>query len=590
MKPGGLRTIMLRKTRIICTVGRLTEDEVGKTIRKFIDAGMDVARINMAHFNVGDRSDARYLRNLIRVIRIEAKKSEKEVAILGDVQGPKVRIKDFFVDGMKSEKVDLTLGEQFILTSKKSLSARKGASISYEGAFNFFKSVRENVEKDAAGKNKPIEFWFGDGKVILDTLPSNISKDSAVCTVKVAGEIRGRKGISVKNSKIDPGEYLLDKYEKDQEDIRFLLSQDVDMLALSFVNSAKDVENLQAFVRLAIENKRKIEDVLGVLDRFPVISKIESWDGYRNLDEIMDVSYGIIIGRGDLALQTGIERVGILQKDIIERCIAEGKPVITATQMLLSMMDFIEPRRSEVADVTNAVTDGSDALMLSEETADQGSKYPVESIEIMKRIIIITEGKRAASRIDYKYELDKLHAKTIETLGKRKARVNKECKEQGKNHDHSQCKSRKCAIRNMENTEHIAYDACKTAFELECKAIIVSTDTGRTARMISRFGPDMPILAGVTTSPRVARILRMSYGVEPFIITPNLKDPFNELEQVIKQARSSKRLRIDYQEYRKIWDEEKKREPLENEDRIIFVAGYPARPGTTTFMDIHEIT
>jgi pyruvate kinase len=588
---------ILRNTKIVCTIGQIPQKKLGKTIKEFIEAGMDVARINMAHFDIKQRKDAEYLKKLIRTIRKKGKKLKKDAAILGDIQGPKVRIKTLFAKRKKLEEVTLKKNEKFVLIdSKKSIPKGKGASVTHEGRFEFFKDIKNKVEKDAKGEPKPIEFWFGDGKVILQTSVENINDYSAFCTVKVAGKLQKGKGVSVKNSKINPGPYRLGRYEKDERDIKFLLAQGVDLLALSFVNSKTDVVNLQNFVRSTIGEDNIKERLFG-LDEFPVISKIETWDGYDNLDEIMDASYGILVGRGDLALQTGIEQVGILQKEIIDRCIAEGKPVITATQMLLSMMDFIEPRRSEVADVTNAVNDGSDALMLSEETADKDSKFPRESIEMMKRIIIATEGKRAKNRIDYKYEMDKLHEEAIDNLRKKKAELIKTHRAAGEHHDHNKCEENMRMLRNMQNTEHISYGACKTAFELKCKAIVVSTDTGRTARMISKYGPDMPILAGVTATTKtaqagIARILRLSYGVEPFVISRKPKDPFSELEQVVKKAKDSERLKIEYQECQKILDPQRKEieeQLLKSGNRVIFVAGYPPNPGITTFLNIYKI-
>jgi pyruvate kinase len=341
---------------------------------------------------------------------------------------------------------------------------------------------------------------------------------------------------------------------------------------LSFVNDARDIENLQQFIRLTIKDRQEIKEKLCWMDnqelKFPIIAKIETEEGIAHLGDIMDASYGILVARGDLALRTGIETVGILQKDIIDKCVAEGKPAITATQMLLSMMDFIEPRRSEVTDVTNAVQDGSDALMLSEETADPDSKYPTESIRMMANIISKTEERRSSDRLDYKYEIDKQHEKALKSLKDDRIKL----KEKLERHSMTamQYDLEDQQFQRMENTEHVSYDACKTAFELKCKAIVVLTDTGGTARMVSRFGPDAPILAGVYKD-RIARILRLSYGVETFRITSNPQGyPFAEFEAVIRQARDSG--------------------VLEEGDRVILVAGYPPKqPGTTTLLNIYEV-
>lgn len=570
---------MLRKTKIICTIGRIPETKLTSTINEFVAAGMDVARINMAHYDVAEQGDRDYLEKLVKTIRDEAKRLRKTVAILGDIQGPKVRISGFFGFGSpEPDEVVLKSGDIFVL-SESAINGKKGATIAHEGQFNFFKDIKAKPipKKDDKGKHKPIEFWFGDGKVMLETSRKCIRENSAICTVQVPGALRKKKGVTPKNATITPGKYSLANYKKDQKDIRFLLLQKVDFLALSFVNSAQDVRNLQEFVRsVAVEEGWKdFEEELCGLDKFPIISKIETNDGVAHLEEILEDSYGILVARGDLALQTGIEKVGILQKDIIEKCVAVGKPVITATEMLLSMMEFKEPKRSEVSDVTNAVEDGSDALMLSEETADAKSKYPVDSIKMMAKIILATETKRAENRLDYRYELEKLHEKAIEDLRAK----NSELQTKLDNHNITQDEfyREREKLKRMENTEHISCDVCKTAFELGCKAIIVLTDTGGTARMISRFGTDAPILAGVYND-RIARLLRITYGVEAFKIVHSSQGyPFEEFNGVLRQARSSELLR------------QGKCAPKKG-DRVILVAGYPqGKPGTTTFLNIYEI-
>ena len=553
----------MKKTKIVCTIGRVEGDPEEK-IRKFIKSGMDVARINMAHYHLENEVDETYLKGLIEAIRKESRNFN--VAILGDIQGPKIRIKELFGVENPDSMITLSKDEEFILTSEDKVAkekaevGKKGAIIKHEGVFKFFVDAKETYtrEKDDEGNLKPIEFWIGDGKVILEASFDQIHDSWAECKVQVPGELKKGKGVTPKNSRIRPGEYSLAKYKKDRLDVKFLVEQKVDFLALSFVNSKSDVKNLQEFAKLQ-DGWSEIERELR-MQEFPIFSKIETSEGYKNLKEIIDASYGILVARGDLALQTGIDKVGIIQKDIIERCVAEGKPVITATQMLLSMMEFKEPRRSEVADVTNAVQDGSDALMLSEETADRDSKYPVESIKMMKKIIITTEEKRAENRIDYKYEIDKQHAKAMSVLKLEKSELEKDCGSEPYSFDHFECIDRTRKCNDEENTEHISYDACKTTYELKCSAIIALTDTGRTARMISRFGPDKPIIAGVYDD-RIARILRVSYGVIPFKIKYDPNDnPFNELTQVVSEAKAS--------------------QLLKEGDRVILVGGYPK---ATTF-------
>jgi pyruvate kinase len=582
LREGKEEETMLRKTRIICTVGRIDDDwlknhgirNIDEAVKKFINAGMDVARINMAHYDLKKGTDRKYLEDLIATIRRVAGNLDKTVAILGDIQGPKVRIKKFLgkVHRVDKNKIRLEVNQQFILTSQpKIASNEQGALIKYEGDFSFFKDIKATVRKDDKGNPRHIEFWFGDGRVILETSLSNISDASAICQVKVPGELKENQGISTKNATIRPGIYDLANYRKDRKDIEFLLQHDIDLLALSFVNCAKDVDNIQTHVNLKIKEK----GLLGVkerfygMKRFPVISKIETEDGLINLGEILEISYGIMVARGDLALRTQIQTIGIYQKEIIGECVTEGKPVITATQMLLSMMDFLEPKRPEATDVTNAIFDGTDALMLSEETADPDSKYPLESIGMMAAISGATEKRiKDLNSIEYKYKVDQQHDKVLINLMREKSELEEAYKR--RRMTDIQYQSKKIEFEEAENREHICYDACKTAFGLGCKAIIVLTDTGGTARMISRFKPDMPIVVGVYED-RIARILKISYGVEVFRITGKGREfPFEHFQEVIGHAKAAGL--------------------VEDGDRVILVAGYPrGEPGTTSLLNIYKV-
>jgi len=222
---------MLRKTRIVCTIGRIDDDwlknhnarNLDEAVEKFINAGMDVARINMAHYDVNKDSDRKYLGELIETIRRVAGNLDKTVAILGDIQGPKVRIKKFLgrVHRVDKNKIRLEANQTFILTSQpKIASGEQGALIKHDGTFNFFEDIKATVRNDDKGNPRHIEFWFGDGRVILETSVSNIGDTSAICQVKVPGELKENQGISVKNGTIKPGIYELAKYSKDAEDIK----------------------------------------------------------------------------------------------------------------------------------------------------------------------------------------------------------------------------------------------------------------------------------------------------------------------------------------------------------------------------------
>jgi len=558
---------MLRKAKIVCTIGRIEENELAKTIRRFINAGMDVARINMAHYDLKKPADRSYLSKLIRVIRDEARNLGKTVAIMGDIQGPKVRIKEFVGSLSGKKAVSLQRGDTFILTSqKKFLRDKAGASIRYEGELNFFQNVRSNIKKGDKDKPKRVEFWFGDGRVILQA--EEVTPSFASCKVIVGGELKIGQGVSVKNSSIRPGTYSLDCYPKDRKDIALLLKLGVDLFALSFVNSRDDVRNFQEYIKSELRNLRlpSIEKRFCGLADFPTISKIETATGFRHLDEIMEASYGIMVARGDLALQTGIETIGIFQKHIIDRCVTEGKPVITATQMLLSMMDFKEPRRSEATDVTNAIFDGTDCLMLSEETADPKSKFPVESIQMMAQIASTAEKEiKRLNGVEYKYKIDQRHEKNLHNLEERQRELENKLKRQALTPKEYQ--KGKTDLERREIRDHISYNACEMTHEMKCSAILVLTETGRTARMVARFKPDVPILAGVYDE-QIARILKLSCGVEAFKIKrDDTGYPFKEFHQVLEQA--------------------KNRGILKKKDRVVLVAGYPRREfGTVTFLNV----
>lgn len=552
---------MLRKAKIICTIGRITEKRE-ETIRQFISAGMDVARISMAHYDLNNDSDKNYLEELIDLIRRVADKSGKTLAIMGDIQGPKVRIKEFGGRFQGKDEISVKRGEEFSLTAKNQFAGNHaGASIRYEGDFKFFRDIKRNIKE----KDMPIEFWFGDGKVILEAGKEKITSTQATCRVKVAGELKRGKGISVKNSGISPQVYRLTEYPKDRTDIDFLLQKGVDFFALSFVNSKEDVKNLREYIGRRLK-KLKLS---GGQDRFPVIAKIETEEGFTNLDEIMEESYGIMVARGDLALQTMIETIPIYQKHIIDRCLTKGKPVITATQMLLSMTEFIEPHRAEATDVANAIFDGTDALMLSEETAAPDSKFRVESIQMMARIATEAEAEIGRlSQLEYKDKLDHRHEKALTDLRRERADLERELR---KRKVMSRAYQNKIVeLQRREDGENISYNACKIAFESKFSAIVILTETGGTARIVSRFKPNIPIIGGVY-SPRIARILKLSYGVESFVIKRDDSTyPFGELKQVIGQA---KKLGI-----------------VRRGERVILVAGYPrGAPGTVTFLNISKI-
>ena len=522
-----------RKAKIVCTVGRIELKSLVKKIGDFVKSGMDVARINMSHYDLTKPNDKHYLSELIKTIRDEAKKHEKFVAILGDIQGPKVRIASFIGED-NNGKFTLKKDDKIILTNEAKIpKGKKGVILRYEGDFDFFQDIIDSLKKD-----KPVEFWFADGKIMMAAKHDEIKSTFATCKVIESGELKIGQGVSVKNATIKPEDYALYKYPKDSTDICFLLEHEIDFIALSFVNSKNDVVNLQNFIKSKTEELklRPIQErFLGMKD-FPIISKIETKGGILRIDEIMKVSYGIMVARGDLALRTGIQNIGIYQKQVIDKCLTKGIPVITATQMLLSMMEFKEPRRSEVTDVTNAIFDGTDALMLSDETADPTSKFPEGAIQMMGDIAEETdkENKRL-NEIEYEYKIGQRFRKIQSALNDEEVEIDKLYDD--RKIETSDYENRKVVFERKKTTDNVSHNACKMAHDdIKCKAIVVLTDTGGTARMVSRFKPDVPILAGVRDE-QIGRLLSLNYGVQAFLIkNPNSNYPFDELEKVLKKA------------------------------------------------------
>lgn len=564
---------MLRKCKIVCTVGRIPENQLQERLEQFLEKGMDVARINMAHFDVAKPADREYVEKLIETIRKTADgDGAKAVAIMGDIQGPKVRIKTFAGEWHGSERVSVEKDDEFVLTSEDQLpEGKSGATVKYEGSYDLFENIKCNVKKDDRDEPLTIEFWFADGQVILTAQAAAVTANSITCRVIVDGELKKGQGISVKNSATRPGPYNLANYPKDRLDIDFLLQMRVDMLALSFVKTRDDVRALQDYVDVRLQ-QLKLPPVskrfLGI-ERFPVVAKIETEAGWRGIDEILEVSYAIMVARGDLALRTGIQTIGILQKEIIGKSVTKGKPVITATQMLLSMMDFKEPKRSEATDVTNAVLDGTDALMLSEETGDPDSKFPVDSVAMMANIVEAIEwDMRRRSNTVYRQGAQQCLERASDIL-----RAKERTLDDGYNRGTvapEEYKTSKYELSKKDITDQVSCNACITARELGASAIICLTETGGTARMLSRFRPDAPVFAGVYDE-QVARLLKLSFGVEAFRIERNEADyPFGEYEQVLSRAKS-----MGY---------------VKRGDRVVLVAGYPRRElGRVTFINVYPI-
>ena len=417
----------MRKTKIICTMGPNTNDRA--MMKRLAEEGMNIARFNFSH---GSHEEQKGRMDLLKSVREEI---GKPIAILLDTKGPEIRT-GVLKDG---KKVMLEAGEMFTLTTEEIEGDAKKVSITYDG-------LAEDVEP---GKRILID----DGLIELEV--KTINGNEITCKVLNGGELGERKGVNVPNVPVR----LPALTKKDREDIIFGVEQGIDFIAASFVRSAEGILEIRALLKEC------------GAPHIPIIAKIENAEGIKNIDEIIHCADGIMVARGDLGVEIPAEKVPYLQKMLIKKCNDNYKPVITATQMLDSMIRNPRPTRAEVTDVANAVYDGTDAVMLSGETA-QG-KYPVEALQMMVHIIENTE-----QHLDYDMILDKAG-------------------------DHLK--------RGISSA--IGYSSVLAAANLKAKAIITPTVSGATARVMSNLKPIQPII-GVTPSERALRRMSIYWGVQ----------------------------------------------------------------------------
>lgn len=417
----------MRKTKIVCTIGPASESL--ENTKKLIMAGMNVARLNFSHGDFDEHG------NRINVIRQACKELGKTVAILLDTKGPEIRTGKLAV-----EPIELVQDEYLTLTTEEILGDKNRISITYA-----------DLPKDVqVGSTILID----DGLIGLTVV--EVQGTEIKCLIVNGGTIKSKKGVNVPGVRISlPG-----ITEKDANDIIFGIGQDIDFIAASFVRKASDVLEIREL--LERHNAGHIN----------IISKIENQEGVDNLDEILEVSDGLMVARGDLGTEIPAEDVPLVQKMMIEKANCAGKPVITATQMLDSMQRNPRPTRAEASDVANAIFDGTDAIMLSGETA--AGKYPVESVLTMSRI-----AEKAESALNYR----ELFLK-------------------------------QSTIQETSVTEAISQAVTISALDLNAKAIISSTESGHTARVVSKYRPEAPIVA-VTTEDRTMRRLALTWGVTP---------------------------------------------------------------------------
>jgi len=431
----------MRKTKIICTMGPATDDD--NVLRDLMLAGMDVARLNFSH---GTHEEA-----LKRIERIKKIRNELDmpVAILLDTKGPEIRVKSF-----KDGRAVLTEGEKFTLYTTDVEGDETKVSITYK-----------NLPKDiSTGTTLLID----DGLIELEAV--SVKSDRIVCEVKSGGVVSNSKGVNVPNVSLN----IPYMSQKDVDDILFGIEQDVDFIAASFVRTHEDVMEIRNLL-----NKNGGEKIR-------VIAKIENYEGVENIDSIIKASNGIMVARGDMGVEIPLEDVPVYQKKIIKKTYHAGKVVITATQMLDSMIRNPRPTRAETTDVANAIYDGTSAIMLSGETAI--GKFPVETVKTMSMI-----AERTENDIDYVKRL---------------------------------ANNTEFNTKNMDVTNALSHATCTTAHDLNASAIIALTFGGGTAHMISKFRPVCPIIAP-TTSEKTRRQLNLSWGVIPII--SDLRENTDEL-------------------------------------------------------------
>ncbi|MCL2122129.1 MAG: pyruvate kinase [Clostridiales bacterium] len=423
---------MYRKTRIVCTLGPATDSL--EILTTMLRSGMNVARLNFSH-GTHEEHAAR-----IRLLRQAEKETGIDVALMLDTAGPEIR-----TGAIKGGQVVLEDGQNITLTTKAIEGDRNIVSVTYN---QLPASVRQGQH-----------ILVDDGLIRLETLA--ISAEEIQCKVINGGVLTNRRGVNVPGAEL-PFPVLT---EKDHEDLRFGVEQEVDIVAASFVRNAEDVKSIRA----------RLDELGG---RQFIVAKIESVQGLDRLDEIIRLADGIMVARGDLGVEVAVEELPMLQKDMILRCNRVGKPVITATQMLESMMHNPRPTRAEASDVANAILDGTDAIMLSGETA--AGLHPVGAVDIMARIALQTETSRL-----WRQQHDRRFNSQDDLLDP--------------------------------ISDSVARAACLLAEKIEAKAILTSTNAGFTARQISRFRPGASIIA-TTPSEMVRRQLMLSWGVIPLLV------------------------------------------------------------------------
>ena len=472
----------MQKTKMIFTIGPASDNE--EILSQFIDIGMSAARLNFSH---GTHETHKEKIDLIKRLREEKKSS---TAIILDIKGPKIRTHDFINGG-----VTLRKGQEFsFICGEEILGDENRCSITYDVLYQDIEIGGSILVDDGLLKFKVV----------------NVVGKEIKCTVVVGGVIKNHKGVNVPNVEIK----LPSITEKDKKDIIFGCQMGVDFIAASFIRKASDI----------LDVKKVLSENNG--SHIKVIAKIESQEGVNNIDSIIEVTDAVMVARGDMGVEIPLERVPIIQKSIIKKCNKAGKIVITATQMLDSMIRNSLPTRAEASDVCNAIFDGTDAIMLSGESAS--GSYPIEAATTMSTI-----AKEAEAHLEYEHLL--------------------------KEYAYEQSKT---------YADAISYSACRTSLTLNANAIVAATKSGPTATMISKYRPKCPIIA-ITPFDNVARSLSLNFGV-----IPKTCAMFDTTDEIMSEAKKvAKELNI-----------------ANAGDSIVVAAGMPStETGGTNMLKIEKI-
>lgn len=472
----------MKKTKIVCTIGPASETK--EILTELFESGLNVCRLNFSH---GTHEEHKKRIETIKQVREEL---DMPIGIMLDTKGPEIRLGDF-----KDGVVEIEQGSSFTFTTRDILGVKTIATVKYKG-----------LPGDLIKGSKIL---VDDGLVEFEVV--GITNGTEIDTIALnGGTLKNHKGVNVPNIKIS----LPAVTEKDKADIIFGIENGVDFVAASFVRKSADV----------LEIRKVLEDNGG--DYIEIISKIENQEGVDNIDEILAASDGIMVARGDLGVEVSAEEIPMVQKDLIRKSNIAGKPVITATQMLDSMMRNPRPTRAEVTDVANAIIDGSSSIMLSGETA--AGKYPVEAVQTMYRIATRTERS-----LDYHRMLnDKVVSSEVTT------------------------------------TNAIGKATCNTAMDLGAKAIITATSSGYTSKAIAKFRPLTPIIAATTTK-QVMRRLSLVWGVYPVL------SPYSGLTDDVIELSIDAAVNKGY---------------ASEGDMVVITAGIPVgTAGSTNLIKVHTI-